>query len=70
VIVTVTESVVSALTGREGLTYVSPPQPREQALKLVALLISRGGEPAGSDRRWVAPIAGGRRLVTLTEEPA
>jgi hypothetical protein len=68
VVVSVTESVVPALTGREDCTYVSPPQPREQAMTLVRLLLGCAGEPANGAGRWVAPIAGGRRTVTLVEE--
>jgi hypothetical protein len=67
VVVSVTESVVPALTGRESCTYVSPPQPREQAMTLVRLLLGCAGEPANGDGKWVAPIAGGRRTVTLVE---
>ena len=68
VVVSVTESVAPALTGREDCTYVSPPQPREQAMTLVRLLVGRAGEPANGDGRWVAPIAGGRRTVSLLEK--
>ena len=65
-VVRVTESVAPTLTGREGCTYQSPPQPREQAMTLVRLLLGCA-EPANGDGRWVAPIAGGRRVVTLVE---
>jgi hypothetical protein len=68
VVVRVTESVTPALTGREGGSYVSPPQSREQAMTLVRLLLGCATEPANGDGRWVAPIAGGRRTVTLVEE--
>ena len=67
VVVTVTESVLPALTGREGCSYISPPQPLEQAMTLVRLLLGR--DPAGDECRWTMPIAGGRRLVTVSEEP-
>jgi hypothetical protein len=69
VVVTVTETVVPALSGRDGCSYKSPPQPREQALTLVRLLLGHVAEPNGDAQRWTAPIAGGRRVVTLTEEP-
>jgi hypothetical protein len=68
VVVTVTESVAPTLTGREDCSYRSPPQPREQGMTLVRLLLGCAAEPANGDGRWVAPIAGGRRVVTLVEE--
>ncbi len=68
-VVSVAESVVPALTGRKDCTYMSPPQPREQAMTLVRLLLGCASEPANGDGRRVAPIAGGRRTVTLIEGP-
>jgi hypothetical protein len=68
VVVTVTESVVPALTGREGCTYVSPAQPREQAMTLVRLLLGCATDPDRERERWAAPIAGGRRVVVLRKE--
>jgi len=50
------------------VTYESPPQPREQAMTLVCLLLGCASHLDGEDRRWTAPIAGGRRVVTLSEE--
>ena len=38
-------------------------------MTLVRLLLGRAGEPPNGGERWAAPIAGGRRVVTLTEEP-
>jgi hypothetical protein len=67
VIITVIETVVPALAGRDGCRYVSPPQPREQALALVRLL--GGGPPGHREGRWITPVAGGRRVITLSEEP-
>ena len=69
VVVSVTETVVPALTGRSGCRYTSPPQPREQAMTLVRLLLGHVCDSAGEEDRWTAAIAGGRRLVTLSEEP-
>lgn len=68
-VVAVTETVVSALTGREGCRYTSPPQPREQAMTLVRLLVGGADVAANGAGRWSVPIAGGRRVVTLIEEP-
>jgi hypothetical protein len=68
VVVRVEDSVVPALTGRAGGVYESPPQPRERAMVLVRLLLGTAGEPSDGDR-WVAPIAGGRRVVAVNEVP-
>jgi hypothetical protein len=68
VVVTASESVAAVLAGREGLTYVSPPQRREQALTLVRLLTGCAEELANGRRRWAVPIAGGRLVVALREE--
>ena len=69
VVVRVEDAIDPALTGRAGTSYQSPPQAREQAIALVWLLLGRAGEPLNGEQRWVAPIAGGRRVVTLTREP-
>lgn len=68
VVVRVEDAIDPRLTAREGAAYESPPQPREQAMMLVRLLIGRA-EPTNGGDRWAAPIAGGRRVVMLTEEP-
>ena len=68
VVVTVTETVVSALTGHDGCRYVSPPQTREQAMTLARLLLGHVGVPDGDPQQWIAAVAGGRRVVTLSEE--
>jgi len=67
-VVTVIETVAPGLSGREPLTYVSPPQPREQAITLARLLLGTAAELVNGDDRWSAPIAGGRRVVTLSNE--
>ncbi|MGO9499245.1 MAG: hypothetical protein ACLQA5_21420 [Solirubrobacteraceae bacterium] len=68
VVVTVTDTVAPALIGRDGCSYVSPPQTYEQAVALVRLLLG-GAEDLDAKQEWGAPIAGGRRVVKLTEEP-
>jgi hypothetical protein len=68
VVVRVEDTVVPALTGRGGGVYESPPQSRERAMVLVRLLLGTAGEPLDGDR-WVAPIAGGRRIVAIDEVP-
>ncbi len=52
------------LTGRRDRTYASPPQPRDAALTLAALLLDAGGDLDG-DGPWQRALAGGRRTVRL-----
>jgi hypothetical protein len=52
------------LTGRRDRDYASPPQPRDAALTLAALLLDAGGELDG-DGPWQRALAGGRRTVRL-----
>ena len=68
-VVRVEDAINATLAGRTGASYQSPPQPREQAITLVWLLLGCASQPPGGDARWVAPIAGGRRTVTLTVAP-
>lgn len=60
----VREDINPALAGHDGIVYVTPPQPIPAALELVTLLLGRPIRD-GEDR-WVRPIAGGRRTITLT----
>jgi hypothetical protein len=62
VVVRVEDAINPTLTARQGAAYESPPQPREQAMTLVRLLLGCFGEPRGGQQRWTAPIAGGRRV--------
>jgi hypothetical protein len=57
------------LTGRSDRDYVSPPQPRDAALTLAALLLDAGSQPDG-DGPWRRAIAGGRRTVRLRAMPS
>ena len=68
VVVRVEDAIEPKLTARTGASYESPPQPREQAMTLVRLLLGCAIDPDGDVARWTAPIAGGRRVVTLSEE--
>ena len=52
------------LTGRHDRAYTSPPQPRDDALTLAALLLDAGPDLEG-DGPWRRAIAGGRRTVRL-----
>jgi len=63
VVVVVEESVSEPLAGRAGCPYVSPPQPREQAMALVALLLGTASPREGET--WTRAIAGGRRRIAL-----
>jgi len=65
VVVRVRDAINPALAGRGDASYESPPQPREDALNLVGLLLGRIEQPQSSELRWTCPIAGGQRTVTL-----
>ena len=67
VVVRVEDTIEPALTGQTGGWYQSPPQTHEQAMALVRLVLGRTPAADGAGR-WAAPIAGGRRVVTLSEE--
>ena len=69
VVVHVTDAVNPTLAGREGASYQSPPQAREDALRLVRLLLGCNEAPNAGRPRWTRPIAGGQRTVTLTPAP-
>jgi len=66
-VVHVEDTIEPALTEQTGGRYQSPPQTQEQAMALVRLVLGRVPDAHGSPR-WTAAIAGGRRVVTLTEE--
>ena len=65
VIVQVEDVIAVALTGHEGPSYRSPPQPREQAMALVRVLLGYTDRPVNGCERWTCPAAGGRRTVWL-----
>jgi hypothetical protein len=67
VVVRVEDTIEPALAGQTGGRYESPPQTREQAMALVRMVLGRSPDGDGI-QQWTAPIAGGRRVVTLTEE--
>ncbi len=65
-VVEVQDSIAAALVEREGGVYMSPPQEREQALELVALLVGHRHSANGElEREWRNAIAGGQRTVRL-----
>ena len=65
-VIEVRENVTEALIEHEGHVYVSPPQDREQALELVALLLGHPTSVNGSlEELWCQAIAGGQRSVKL-----
>jgi hypothetical protein len=66
-VVRVEDAVEPKLAARTDAVYESPPQPRQQAMVLVTLLLGHIGEARNGDGRWVTPTAGGRRVVTITE---
>ena len=66
VVVHVRDAINPTLAGRGDASYQSPPQPREDALNLVRLLLGCSEPPNVGQPRWTCPIAGGKRTVTLT----
>jgi hypothetical protein len=68
-VVTVRDDVDARIAGHDGVAYVSPPQPRADALALIALLLG-GPASAGGHARWTHAVAGGRRTITLTHHDA
>ena len=65
-VVQVEDTITAALAGHDGCTYQSPPQPRDEAMSLIRILLGRSEEPPADERGpWTCPIAGGRRTVTL-----
>lgn len=64
--VEVEDHIAPGLTGRQDRVYASPPQAREEALTLAALLLDAGVELDG-EGPWQKAIAGGRRTVRLVE---
>jgi hypothetical protein len=64
-VVRVDDEINEPLAGQGGCCYESPPQPREQALTLVRLVLGRPGNTDNGAIRWTCPIAGGRRTVTI-----
>lgn len=65
VVVHVDDVIDARLSGHEGSTYQSPPQPREQALALVRVLLGYTGQHLNGSERWTCAVAGGRRTVAL-----
>ena len=65
VVVRVADQINQALTGRPGRSYESPAQPREQALRLVQMMLGYTAAELDGKQHWSCPIAGGRRTVVL-----
>ena len=62
--VSVSDRFSPGLTGRTDRSYESPPQKRDDALDLAALLLD-AGDPLTGDGPWHRALAGGRRTVAL-----
>ncbi|WP_272474676.1 hypothetical protein [Baekduia alba] len=62
--VEVQDRFTPGLTGRSDRFYISPPQTRDAALTLAAMLLDAAGDPDG-DGPWRRALAGGRRTVQL-----
>ena len=69
-VIRVEDEIEPRLSAGRGVSYESPPQPRAQAMALVRLLLGAVDDLAGEELRWTGAIAGGRRTVTITEEPS
>lgn len=63
-VVAVADRFSPGLTGRTDRAYESPPQSRDDALALAALLLD-AGDPLVGDGPWQRALAGGRRTVTV-----
>jgi hypothetical protein len=68
-VVHVDDHIDPRIAGHGGSRYVSPPQPREDAITLIAMLLG-GPVDADATRAWSRPVAGGRRTVSLEHTPA
>ena len=62
-VVQVEDTITAALVGHDGCTYQSPPQPRDEAMSLIRILLGRSEEPPVDERGpWPARSpAGGAR---------
>jgi len=63
-VVSVSDRFSPGLTGRTDRAYESPPQSRDDAVALAALLLD-AGDPLAGDGPWHRALAGGRRTVAL-----
>ncbi|HWI08675.1 MAG TPA: hypothetical protein VNT54_14325 [Solirubrobacteraceae bacterium] len=68
-LVLVDDRVNGPLTSRPARHYRSPPQSRDDARCLAALLLDRGDELEG-DGPWRRPLAGGQRHVAIVLAPS
>jgi hypothetical protein len=64
-VVRVEDQINPTLAGWAGASYDSPPQPPEQALTLVGLLLGWSTQALDGQTRWRCAVAGGTRTVTL-----
>jgi hypothetical protein len=63
-VVEVEDRLTTSLARRNGTSYASPPQSRDDARRLAALLLDCDEAPDG-DGPWRRPLAGGHRVVRL-----
>ena len=49
-VVQVEDTITAALAGHDGCTYQSPPQPRDEAMSLIRILLGRSEEPPVDER--------------------
>ena len=65
-VVEVEDKLTTSLARRRGNRYESPPQSRDDARRLAALLLDCEEAPDG-DGPWRRPLAGGHRMVRLVK---
>jgi hypothetical protein len=63
VVVHVRDAINPTLAGRGDASYQSPPQPREDALGLVRLLVGRSEQPQTEEPRWTCPRLSGKAVT-------
>ncbi len=67
-VVIVTDQLQSALAGHDGISYSSPPQPRDHALALACALVGLAELP-NEDGPWRQALPGGTRTVRIEPAP-
>jgi hypothetical protein len=66
--VIVTDQLQSALAGHDGISYQSPPQPRERAVALACALVGVAQLP-DEHGPWRQARPGGTRIVRIEPAP-
>ncbi len=64
-VVEVDDQLSTTLSRRVSASYSSPPQSRDDARRLAALLLDAAEPPDDGEGPWRRPLAGGHRFVRL-----